>query len=77
MTTSRSGLSLDSTQTRPAQVGRERIRPATDHRSPWVELDQILINDRSVQLKLMNNGDEWRRMKRRQIWLEESETSPI
>lgn len=45
LTTGWSGSSLDSTRTRPAQVGWESIRPATDHRSPRVESDRSLKND--------------------------------
>ena len=68
---------LYPTRTQPAQVEWERIRPATDRRSPRVDSDRVLKNDRSVRLKLTNGGDERRRTKRRRIWLEESETSPI
>ena len=52
----------------------ERIILVTDRRSPQVESDWVLENDWSVWLKLSNDGDERRRTKRHQIWLEESET---
>jgi len=70
-------LGLCPTRTRLAQVGWERIRPAIDCQSPWVEWDQILKNDWSVRLKLTNGDDERRRTNRRRKWLEASEKSPI
>ena len=56
------------------RAGWERIIPATDRRSPQVESDWVLENDRLVWLKLTKDDDERRRTKRHQIWLEESET---
>lgn len=64
---------LNPNSTRSGRVGD----PQTDCRSPRVESERSLKSDRSIQLKLMNGGNERRRTERCRISLEESKTSLI